>query len=89
MDKKANEAYCYYKQQLPDTVCLFRLEDAYVAICDDAAKVANCIPDAKLEECENHMASLKLPVADILDIVGILASNGVKTKNDTKSQQLG
>lgn len=38
MDKKANEAYCYYKQQLPDTVCLFRLEDAYVAICDDAAK---------------------------------------------------
>lgn len=41
MDKKANEAYCYYKQQLPDTVCLFRLEDAYVAICDDAVKVAN------------------------------------------------
>ena len=80
MDKKANEAYCYYKQQLPDAVCLFRLEDAYVAICDDAVKVANYIPDTKLEACENNMACLKLPVADILDIVGILASNGVKTK---------
>ena len=75
MDKKANEAYCYYKQQLPDTVCLFRLEDAYVAICDDAVKVANYIPDTKLEACENNMACLKLPVADILDIVGILASS--------------
>lgn len=89
MNKKANEAYCYYKHQLPDTVCLFRLEDAYVAICDDAAKVANYIPDAKLEECENHMASLKLPVADILDIVGILASNGVKTKMIQSRNNLG
>ena len=45
-------------QQLPDTVCLFRLEDAYVAICDDAVKVANYIPDAKLEKCEVRCVEL-------------------------------
>ena len=35
------------------------------------------------------MASLKLPVADILDIVGILASNGVKTKMIQSRNNLG
>ena len=89
MNKKANEAYCYYKWQLPDTVCLFRLENTYVALCDDAVRVANYIPDATLEESENHIASLRLPVADILDIVGILASNGVKTKMIQSRNNLG
>ncbi len=89
MNKKANEAYCYYKRQLPDTVCLFRLEDAYVALSDDAVRVANYIPDARLEESENHIACLRLPVADILDIVGILASNGAKTKTIQSRNNLG
>ncbi len=89
MNKKANEAYCYYKRQMPDTVCLFRLEETYVAVGDDAVQVANYIPDATLEEFDNQMASLKLPVADILDIVGILASNGVKTKMIQSRNNLG
>lgn len=89
MNKKANEAYCYYKRQMPDTVCLFHLEDYYVALCDDAVRVANHIPDAKLEEFDNQMTSLKLPVANILDIVGILASNGVKTKIIQSRNNLG
>jgi len=89
MNKKANEAYCYYKRQMPDTVCLFRLEEVYVVIGDDAVRVANLIPDVKLEEFDNHMASLKLPVADILDIVGILAENGVKTKMIQSRNNLG
>lgn len=89
MNKKANEAYCYYKRQMPDTVCLFRLEGYYVAVGDDAVRVANYIPDATLEEFDNQMASLKLPVADILDIVGILASNGVKTKMIQSRNNLG
>lgn len=89
MNKKANEAYCYYKRQMPDTVCLFRLEDCYVALCDDAVRVANYIPDARLEEFDNQMASLKLPVTDILDIVGILASNGVKAKMIQSRNNLG
>lgn len=89
MNKKANEAYCYYKRQMPDTVCLFRLEETYVAVGDDAVRVANYIPDATLEEFDNQMASLKLPVADILDIVGILASNGVKTKMIQSRNNLG
>lgn len=80
MNKKANEAYCYYKRQMPDTVCLFRLDDCYIILGDDAVRVANYIPDVTLEEFDNHMASLKLSVADILDTVGILASNGVKIK---------
>ncbi len=89
MNKKANEAYCYYKRQMPDTVCLFHLEDYCVALCDDAVRVANYIPNAKLEEFDNQMASLKLPVANILDIVGILASNGVKTKIIQSRNNLG
>ena len=74
---------------MPDTVCLFRLEEVYVVIGDDAVRVANLIPDVKLEEFDNHMASLKLPVADILDIVGILAENGVKTKMIQSRNNLG
>ena len=89
MNKKANEAYCYYKRQMPDTVCLFRLDDVYVAIGDDAVRVANYISDVKLEEFDNHMTSLKLPVANILDIVGILASNGVKVKMIQSRNSLG
>lgn len=89
MNKKANEAYCYYKRQMPDTVCLFHLEDCYVALSDDAVRVANYISHARLEEFDNQMASLKLPVADILDIVGILASNGVKTKMVQSRNNLG
>lgn len=89
MNKKANEAYCYYKQQMPDTVCLFRLENAYVAIGDDAVQVANHISGVSLEEFENHMMSLKLPVDDILGIVGQLASNGVKAKTIQSRNNLG
>lgn len=89
MNKKANEAYCYYKRQMPNTVCLFRLDDCYVVLGDDAVRVANYIPDATLEEFDNQMTSLKLPVADILDTVGILASNGVKTKMIQSRNNLG
>lgn len=89
MNKKANEAYCYYKQQMPDTVCLFRLEDAYVVLGGDAVKVANCIPDYKLEECGNEIASLRLPVGDILGIVGTLSQYGIKAKTILTRNELG
>ena len=42
MSKKASEAYSYYKKQMPDTVAMFRLEDCYMVLSDDAARVAIC-----------------------------------------------
>ncbi len=80
MNKKASEAYGYYKELMPDTVAMFRLEDCYMVLSDDAARVANCIPELHLEGDEGQMACLKLPVDGILDYVGELGLFGVKAR---------
>lgn len=80
MNKKASEAYSYYKQLMPDTVTMFRLEDGYMVLSDDAARVANCIPELHLESAESQMASLKLPIDTILDYVGELGLFNIKVK---------
>lgn len=80
MSKKASEAYSYYKKLMPDTVAMFRLEDCYVVLSDDAARVANCIPELHLESTECQVASLKLPTDTILDYVGELGLFNIKVK---------
>ncbi len=80
MNKKAREAYSYYKELMPDTVAMFKLEDCYVVLSDDAARVANCIPELRLDGTECQTASLKLPVDNILDYVGELGLFNVKVR---------
>lgn len=77
MDKKAREAYYYYKQQSPDTVIMFRMEDGYLLLSDDAECVVNYFPGLKLEHSKYGMTSLKLPIADILERVSALASHNI------------
>lgn len=80
MNKKASEAYCYYKRQSPDAIVLFRVGDNYVALSDDARRVKDCIPELELECPEYQMASLQLPVCNIFDYLPLLGENGVETR---------
>ena len=80
MNKKAQEAYSYYKKLMPGTVAMFRLEDCYMILSDDAARVANCIPELRLESNDCQMATLRLPVDNILDYVGELSLFKIKAR---------
>lgn len=80
MSKKASEAYSYYKKLMHDTVAMFRLEDCYMVLSDDAVRVANCITELHLDGTECQMACLKLPIDNILDYVGELSLFNIKVR---------
>lgn len=75
MNKKQIEAYSYYKSLSPGAIVLFQIGTNYVALLDDAAKVAQVLGN----ECDLAEDIVEFPVSDV-SLISRLADTGVELK---------
>lgn len=67
MKRKQIEAYNYYKELYPEAIVLFHVGGNYVALFDDAKKVAESLSD----ELSPNAVSYEFPDSSISRIVAI------------------
>lgn len=84
MNKKQIEAYNYYKSLSPGAIVLFQIGTNYVALSDDAAKVAQALGN-KYNSTEEMAV---FPVSDI-SLISELADSGMELKMVTYRNDAG
>lgn len=75
MNKKQIEAYNYYKSLSPGALVLFQIGTNYVALLDDAVKVAQVLGN----KCDSTEDIAEFPVSDV-SIISRLADTGLELK---------
>ncbi|NDV64019.1 hypothetical protein [Bacteroides sp. 224] len=91
MGNKNIQAYCYYKEQYPNTVVLFRVGNNYEVYQEDAESVAKIIglDIEKTEVSNSTFCKITFPVDKGLDFVSTLASHNVITKMVSQRNENG
>ena len=84
MNKKQIEAYNYYKSLSPGALVLFQIGTNYVALLDDAAKVAQVLGN----KCDSTENIAEFPVSDV-SIISRLSDTGVELKMVTYRNDAG
>lgn len=84
MNKKQIEAYSYYKGLSPGAIVLFQIGTNYVALSDDAAKVAQVLGN----KCDSTEDMAAFPVSNVA-LISKLADTGVELKMVTYRNDAG
>lgn len=84
MNKKQIEAYNYYKSLSPGAMVLFQIGTNYVALSDDAAKVAQALGN----KCNSTEEMAVFPVSDA-SLISELADSGMELKMVTYRNDAG
>lgn len=75
MNKKQIEAYNYYKSLSPGALVLFQIGTNYVALSDDAVKVAQVLGN----KCDSIEDMAVFPTSDV-SLISELADSGMELK---------
>lgn len=75
MNKKQIEAYNYYKSLSPGELVLFQIGTNYVALSDDAVKVAQVLGN----KCDSIEDMAVFPTSDV-SLISELADSGMELK---------
>lgn len=75
MNKKQIEAYSYYKSLSPGALILFQIDTNYVALSDDATKVAQVLGN----KCDLTDGMAMFPTSDV-SLISELADFGIELK---------
>lgn len=75
MNKKQIEAYNYYKSLSPGALVLFQIGTNYVALSDDAVKVAQVLGN----KCDSIEDMAVFPTSDV-PLISELADSGMELK---------
>lgn len=75
MNKKQIEAYNYYKSLSPGALVLFQIGTNYVALSDDAVKVAQVL----CNKCDSIEDMAVFPTSDV-SLISELADSGMELK---------
>jgi DNA mismatch repair ATPase MutS len=84
MNKKQIEAYNYYKSLSPGALVLFQIGTNYVALSDDAAKVAQALGN----KCDSTEEMSVFPASDV-SLISELADSGKELKIVTYRNDAG
>lgn len=84
MNKKQIEAYNYYKSLSPGALVLFQIGTNYVALSDDAVKVAQVLGN----KCDSTEDMAVFPASDV-SLISELADSGKELKMVTYRNDAG
>lgn len=84
MNKKQIEAYNYYKSLSPGALVLFQIGTNYVALSDDAVKVAQVLGN----KCDSIEDMAVFPTSDV-SLISELADSGMELKMVTYRNDAG
>lgn len=82
MGSKNIKAYCYYKQQYPETVIFFRVGNNYEIYQEDAERVSKIVGIDTEEFLQNQESSVKVkfPADMAYEYTSVLASHNIVIK---------
>jgi DNA mismatch repair ATPase MutS len=81
------QAYCYYKEQYPQSVVFFRIGDNYEAYREDAVTV-NKIVGVEFEQMTPEK-EVKFLIDKEFDYISLLASHNIEVKIISQRNQTG